>query len=1257
MLLTPTKVDLTQSPFQGQFNNDTRTKNFLPDGKNTVYALLLLDLQHTPLNASHHVIENIKQKISVDEKSALIMKSSKIDWLVYSQLVLTSCSCFDRINGISEQEIKLTDFGHVREHNDFSMAKCVTYAQKQLPATQTSFVSDVASPGLPNPCDGFYFPTQQQLRELSLLAARIEFDDTIIVNTSRKLTSMTDWCLPCLPEPSYINITLNLMVDGRMQAYQRRHDNYPQPWKISPTFQQVSSNLTTCITMNELKTYVRGGNIQNEVIRELEIITSNKPLASITPEDIEELRSRIKLLQRQRNTEIEAAAAGAIIGAAAGAAITAGKEVASAYWDKLATGVSAAEDITGILKDIFDIIDSVSDLADNLPDCPDCPECPDTENVKTTPATTTSTEKTTTSLATTTAYTTTSTTTSQQITTASTDSTTTTTPEEERYQKSGNDDHRCFLTLREFADQLKVLPLEPCDENSNDFILLSDLMEPFDRDLYGKGFGTCNQLDLVFSRALGRYIDCEDLDDVRAEVTGLYICPKHLSQYGTEFTKWTQYFKRRKTEGDKRTYFCSIEGLPGHPGLVIGRRFLQKDEAAAIAVKQQDKHFLLGVPICNRHKTIFSGWNAELQIENKNYFIAPYSQESLPFKPQITKRSSTPQAYCSSQSSKSSSQNTEITLSQNTELTDSLPESIGSGSSAGFQPPPPKRAKEMMDDEKQKLQIQSDFRKLAEKLQISRFHCTDSFSALDKHTKMDRARAAQQFIQMLYSKCMAEDTTIELQKLVSRRMADIYEVGLYPEAFEEIVAKTMSIRDRSTNRQERRALLSLLTSVVSYASSLQYVPGLTRYEYTASRAWSMLYSGENEISYKPDITINRVPKASLQYLVNFMCDPVVMTELPFGRSKIKFSSGITEEIPSTVRNMNNRRFYQLYKMYMEEQDMKEYLLSVSTVNRALAFCTAKKAKIESGLDYITSAGHDAYDMLESVLNEIRTRGLASSSTVKELITTANKCRVYLDGEYQLKLKDDSRIADHNMKYALSDPKKLSFSSFDKQSPVNEQIDLCCNMCDACKSVEHQIRQLVLEVKPEDPIDADEWLWLTNNAITDIHDWKAHQLRSFFSHKSLKLITQNMGNTDVLCVMDFAMKYLPVEYRENQRNWYGKTGISWHITYCTKKDADDNDEYIRHAYIHILESGKQDCESVIAIVNHTLSKISQHQPSARRLHLRSDNAACYHGSQLIATLPLLSDNKHGIKIASYSFSEVQSGKGPCDRFVIFIHLQS
>ena len=76
-----------------------------------------------------------------------------------------------------------------------------------------------------------------------------------------------------------------------------------------------------------------------------------------------------------------------------------------------------------------------------------------------------------------------------------------------------------------------------------------------------------------------------------------------------------------------------------------------------------------------------------------------------------------------------------------------------------------------------------------------------------------------------------------------------------------------------------------------------------------------------------------------------------------------------------------------------------------------------------------------------------------------------------------------------------------------------------------------------------------------NAIPDIDGWKAHILREVHQDTEKSVVIENLANNQVLIIMDWAMKFLPIGYQETQRGWFGKKGKSWHVSVAVQKGDD------------------------------------------------------------------------------------------------------
>ena len=175
-------------------------------------------------------------------------------------------------------------------------------------------------------------------------------------------------------------------------------------------------------------------------------------------------------------------------------------------------------------------------------------------------------------------------------------------------------------------------------------------------------------------------------------------------------------------------------------------------------------------------------------------------------------------------------------------------------------------------------------------------------------------------------------------------------------------------------------------------------------------------------------------------------------------------------------------------------------------------------------------------------------------------------------------------------------------------------------------------------------DKDEVLYLVERATQAISEWKAHQLRSVHQDISRLDALQSLDSSCVLIVQDFAMKFMPSRYREAQSDFFGKRGISWHISVCHRK-VDDRLE--AQTFIHVLESGLQDSETVVLIMEHVLRSLKQQHPEITTAYFRQDNAGCYHSSCTILSARVLSA-RSGMQVKQIDFSDPQGGKGSCDR---------
>ena len=202
-----------------------------------------------------------------------------------------------------------------------------------------------------------------------------------------------------------------------------------------------------------------------------------------------------------------------------------------------------------------------------------------------------------------------------------------------------------------------------------------------------------------------------------------------------------------------------------------------------------------------------------------------------------------------------------------------------------------------------------------------------------------------------------------------------------------------------------------------------------------------------------------------------------------------------------------------------------------------------------------------------------------------IITSSNSVFVF----EQVHVSKESSIADHCRVYALSDPTDLDFHS----SCSHEHIDLC-DRCNKLKSVLEDIDEAITRVSDDNTDVKEELTFVTIQAKQNITAWKAHLLRSINQDEARINAVDALDQTSVLLVQDWAMKFLPRKYRESQTDWFGKRGLSWHITVAICRT--ERNELHMMTFVHVFQTCNQDSCTVLSIMKDVLSNSRKSSPS-------------------------------------------------------------
>ncbi len=241
---------------------------------------------------------------------------------------------------------------------------------------------------------------------------------------------------------------------------------------------------------------------------------------------------------------------------------------------------------------------------------------------------------------------------------------------------------------------------------------------------------------------------------------------------------------------------------------------------------------------------------------------------------------------------------------------------------------------------------------------------------------------------------------------------------------------------------------------------------------------------------------------------------------------------------------------------------------------------------------------------------------------------------------QVHVSNSSKVADHCIPYSLSE----TGNQADYRKSCDHTHDECCNQCKALAAALHNITEKVKEATFPSADDKDEAVYLTDSAKTAIQNWKCHILRSANQDQARIDVLDLLDDEAILIVNDWAMKFLLRKYRESQTDWFGKRGISWHISVIYRRSKG---QLQWQGLIHIIQSCSQGSPAVVYIMENVLKTIKNDNPEVKTAYFRQDNAGCYHSNETITSCPAISRSS-GVNIARVDFSDPQGGKGAADR---------
>ena len=304
-----------------------------------------------------------------------------------------------------------------------------------------------------------------------------------------------------------------------------------------------------------------------------------------------------------------------------------------------------------------------------------------------------------------------------------------------------------------------------------------------------------------------------------------------------------------------------------------------------------------------------------------------------------------------------------------------------------------------------------------------------------------------------------------------------------------------------------------------------------------------------------------------------------------------------------------------------------------------------KKRSFAGLDNTAAHGSTAFQTMQSIVEKLVELGVEKmwgQNVVKRL----DQAKQYLKTDFRTHcLESESLCADHCISFALSDSDEVDF-----QNKYTHRHSVICESSEDLKAIFVEVSEKIGQHEDVSfsQDHREDLLYDCEVSKNYILKWKAHILRGINQEKAKQSIIKRLDDSSVLIIMDWAMKFIQTRFRKKQSEWYGKRGLSWHISSVISKNSEAQTVNVT-SYVHLLGDCNQEWFSVASLVEDLVRALKTSSPSVNRVYLRSDEASCYHNNCLIAAVREIG-KRIGVAIVRYDFSEPQQGKDVCDRII-------
>ena len=344
----------------------------------------------------------------------------------------------------------------------------------------------------------------------------------------------------------------------------------------------------------------------------------------------------------------------------------------------------------------------------------------------------------------------------------------------------------------------------------------------------------------------------------------------------------------------------------------------------------------------------------------------------------------------------------------------------------------------------------------------------------------------------------------------------------------------IKVYEQADHWQTKRQILSLFADDFSRAELQEMIPGLSKWRIDQARQHATEAGKGQPLPEIPSFR-RKIDPEKVDHFIEYISRPEFFQDVAFGTKTLKLDSGEKIIIPALIRTVIPSRIIKQYLDYCKEQEFER--ASERSLYRMIEVCSASMQKSLQGLDNTTAEGVEAFDQAFSMLEGLADPRINVTATEKLL----KDGKRYLKNDFKTHIGRGEQCSDHCTVYALSDTNAGEF-----RGACDHQHSYECERCESLEGVLEEMAEMLNNVNMAEE-ERVRLRFEYTESVRNIKAWKAHLLRSSNQDEAKQHALQKLDENSCLVIMDWAMKFLPVQYREQMSDFFGKRGRSWHIS--------------------------------------------------------------------------------------------------------------